>query len=56
MGHLINPTRFRLGNSLFWANNWPVLNKNEYFQYYEIYQEITQYFKNLFYNFRKYRI
>lgn len=55
MGHLINPTRYRLGNSIFWANNWPAIKKTEYFLFYEIQQEMDQYFRNLFYNFRKFK-
>nr|YP_010576282.1 ribosomal protein S3 [Thecamoeba quadrilineata]UZN43819.1 ribosomal protein S3 [Thecamoeba quadrilineata] len=53
MGHLINPIRYRLGNSIFWANNWPAKEKNRYFLSYEIHQEMDQYFKTLFHFFRK---
>lgn len=56
MGHLINPIRYRLGNSIFWANNWPAKEKTRYFLSYEIHQEMEQYFKTLFHYFRKLKI
>jgi hypothetical protein len=56
MGHIINPIRYRLGNSIFWANNWPIKEKTRYFLSYEIHQEMDQYFKTLFHYFRKLKL
>jgi len=56
MGHLINPVRFRIGNTLFWANNWPAKEETSYFLSYEIHQEMDQYFKTLFHYFRKLKL
>lgn len=56
MGHIINPIRYRLGNSIFWANNWPAVEKTRYFLSYEIHQEMDQYFRTLLYYFRKLKL
>ena len=48
MGHLINPTQFRLGHSVFSDRNWPALNKEQYMFCYGIQKDFTDYFKSIF--------
>jgi hypothetical protein len=48
MGHLINPTQFRLGHSVYSDRNWPALNKEQYMFCYGIQKDFTDYFKSIF--------
>jgi len=56
MGHIIHPTRYRYGKTIYWANNWPAIEERRFMEFYGFQKELDQFFRSLFYYTRPVRL